>query len=77
MKFTHRRALGAGLLALALSWTTQHVVAADAVAQSSVQVAATNPCAAKATNPCAAKAANPCAPGGTSGAAVNPCAAKQ
>lgn len=69
MKFTHRRALGAGLLALALSWTTQHVVAADAVAQSSVQVAA--------TNPCAAKAANPCAPGGTSGAAVNPCAAKQ
>lgn len=55
MKFTHGRALGAGLLALALSWTTQHVVAADAVAQSSVQVAATNPCAAKATNPCAAK----------------------
>ncbi len=40
-------------------------------ANTSVQIAACKPCAAKACNPCAAKACNPCAAKG-----CNPCAAK-
>lgn len=45
--------------------------AAAKAANTSVQIAACNPCAAKVCNPCAAKACNPCAAKG-----CNPCAAK-
>lgn len=45
--------------------------AAAKAADTSVQIASCNPCAAKKCNPCAAKACNPCA-----AKACNPCAAK-
>ena len=57
--------LSAGAVALPL--------AASQAADTSVQIAACNPCAAKtACNPCAAAIKKPCSPC----AAANPCAAK-